>query len=159
MERCRQGYEYEGPVCGAFRRGFRRANVKASQTIEIETFVPAAEIPPQFYETPYYLVPTKSGEKVYALLRETLRSTGRVAIAQVVIRTTQHLALVAPSGRLLMLITLRYPTSCATPRIVAASRGAEGRARHDQEVDLPSGWSRRGQPGTRPDSRTRITRI
>ena len=105
-----KGYEYEKDQYVVLSdEDFRRANVKASQTIEIETFVPAAEVPPQFYETPYYLVPTKSGEKVYALLRETLRSTGRVAIAQVVIRTTQHLALVAPSGRLLMLITLRYP--------------------------------------------------
>ena len=105
-----KGYEYEKDQYVVLSdEDFRRANVKASQTIEIETFVPAAEVPPQFYETPYYLVPTKSGEKVYALLRETLRSTGRVAIAQVVIRTTQHLALVAPSERLLMLITLRYP--------------------------------------------------
>ena len=104
-----KGYEYEKDQYVVLSdEDFRRANVKASQTIDIETFVPAGEIPPQFYETPYYLAPTRSGEKVYALLRETLRSTGRVAIAQVVIRTTQHLALVAPSGRLLMLITLRY---------------------------------------------------
>src|SRR5438445_10860882 len=83
-----KGYEYEkGQYVVLTDEDFRRANIKASQTIEIETFVPASEVPPQFYETPYYLVPTKSGEKVYALLRETLRSTGRVAIAQVVIRT------------------------------------------------------------------------
>ena len=113
-----KGYEYgKDQYVVLSDEDFRRANVKASQTIDIETFVPAGEIPPQFYETPYYLVPTKTGEKVYALLRETLRSTGRVAIAQVVIRTTQHLALVAPSGRLLMLITLRYPDEL---------RGSEG---------------------------------
>src|SRR6266568_144503 len=58
----------------------------------------------------------KSGKEVswneivkgYALLRETLKSTGRVAVAQVVIRTMQHLAVVAPIGRALMLITMRY---------------------------------------------------
>jgi DNA end-binding protein Ku len=71
--------------------------------------VPAAtEIPPQYYETPYYLAPADRGEKVYALLRETLRATGRVAVAQVVIRTTEHLAAVVPQGRALMLVTMRH---------------------------------------------------
>jgi len=133
-----KGYEYEKDQYVVLSdEDFRRANVKASQTIDIETFVPAGEIPPQFYETPYYLVPTKTGEKVYALLRETLRSTGRVAIAQVVIRTTQHLALVAPSGRLLMLITLRYPDELRGSE--GLSLPAEGlKAAHvtNKEIDL-----------------------
>jgi DNA end-binding protein Ku len=105
-----KGYEYEKDQYVVLSdEDFRRANVKASQTIDIQTFVPAGEIPPQYFETPYYLVPGARGDKVYALLREALRSTGRAAIAEVVIRTTQHLALVVPSGRLLLLITLRYP--------------------------------------------------
>ena len=66
------------------------------------------EIPAEYYESPYYLAPGARGDKVYALLRETLKSTHRVAVAQVVIRTTQHLAAVVPNGRALMLITLRY---------------------------------------------------
>src|SRR5947207_5019908 len=94
-----KGYEYDKDQYVVLSdEDFRRANLKASQTIEIETFVPSGEIPPEFFETPYYLAPGPRGEKVYALLRETLRSSGRVAIAQVVIRTTQHLALVAPHG-------------------------------------------------------------
>lgn len=106
-----KGYEYEKDRYVVLSdEDFRRANVKASQTIDIKSFVPAAEIPPQFFEAPYYLVPTgRGGEKVYALLRETLRATNRWAIGEVVIRTTQHLVAVAPSGRLLMLLTLRYP--------------------------------------------------
>ena len=74
----------------------------------LKAFVPAAEIPPQYYETPYYLAPADRGEKVYALLRETLRAAGRVAVAQVVIRTTEHLAAVVPQGRALMLVTMRH---------------------------------------------------
>jgi DNA end-binding protein Ku len=106
-----KAYEYEkGQYVVLSDEDFRRANVKASQAIDVKSFVPAAEIPPQFFDTPYYLVPTgRGGEKVYALLRETLRTTNRWAIGEVVIRTTQRLAAVAPSGRLLMLITLRYP--------------------------------------------------
>lgn len=104
-----KGYEYEKDQYVVLSdEDFRRANVKASQTIDIEAFVPAGEIPPQYFETPYYLVPTERGQKVYALLRETLRSTGRVAVAQVVIRTAQHLAVVVPVGKILMLNTLRY---------------------------------------------------
>src|SRR3954463_4973179 len=104
-----KGYEYEkGQYVVLSDEDFKRANVKASRTIEIETFVPAADISPQFFETPYYLVPGERGEKVYALLRETLRASGRAAIAQFVMRTTPHLAAVRPEGKALMLYTLRY---------------------------------------------------
>ena len=105
-----KGYEYErGEYVVLSDEDFRRANVKASQAIEIQAFVPADEIPVEYFETPYYLVPTRPGQKVYALLRETLRATGRIAVAQVVIRTVQHLAAVVPVGKALMLNTMRYP--------------------------------------------------
>src|SRR5450631_2405209 len=100
-----KGYEYEKDQYVVLSdEDFRRANVKASHTIDIQAFVPLADIPVQFFETPYYLVPRDRGEKVYALLRETLRSSGRAAIAQFVLRTAQHLAAVLPVGRALMLI-------------------------------------------------------
>jgi DNA end-binding protein Ku len=104
-----KGYEYEkNQYVVLSDEDFRRANVKASRTIDIKSFVPAPEVPAQFYDTPYYLAPARNGEKAYALLREALRSTGCIAIAQLVLRTAQHLAAVAPMGRALMLITLRY---------------------------------------------------
>jgi DNA end-binding protein Ku len=104
-----KGYEYEKDQYVVLSdEDFRRANVKATQTIDILAFVPADEIPVEYFETPYYLASGPRGQKVYALLRETLRSTKRIAIAQVVIRTTQHLAAVIPNGRALMLNTLRY---------------------------------------------------
>jgi len=105
-----KGYEYEkGEYVVLSDEDFRRANVEASQAIDIKAFVPAEEIPVEYFETPYYLVPTRAGQKVYALLRETLRSSGRVAIGEVVIRTVQHLVAVVPVGRALMLNTMRYP--------------------------------------------------
>jgi DNA end-binding protein Ku len=105
-----KGYEYEKDQYVVLSdEDFRRANVKATQTVDIQTFVPADEVPLEFFETPYYLAPGPRGQKVYALLRETLRATKRIAIAQVVIRTTQHLAAVIVHERALMLITLRYP--------------------------------------------------
>jgi len=105
-----KGYEYDkGQYVVLSDEDFRRANVKATQTIDIRAFVPADAIPAEYYETPYYLAPSGRGAgKVYALLRETLRVMGRVAVAQVVIRTTNHLAAVVPNGPALMLNTLRY---------------------------------------------------
>jgi DNA end-binding protein Ku len=53
-------------------------------------------------------LPGKHGEKGYALLREVLERTGKVAVANVVIRTRQHLSIVYPAGKLLVLNTVRY---------------------------------------------------
>jgi DNA end-binding protein Ku len=133
-----KGYEYEKDQYVVLSdEDFRRANVKASQTIDIEAFVPAGEIPPQYFETPYYLVPTERGQKVYALLRETLRSTSRVAVAQVVIRTAQHLAVVVPVGKILMLNTLRYADELRpTKDFALPEEGLKGAHVTSKEVDL-----------------------
>ena len=104
-----KGYEYEKEQYVVLSdEDFRKANPKATQTIDIKAFVDAAGVAAQYYETPYYLAPAGRGQKVYALLRETLRATARAAIAQVVIRQTEHLCAVVVQGNALMLITLRY---------------------------------------------------
>jgi len=104
-----KGYEYEKDQYVVMsEEDFRRANVQQAKSVEISTFVDAKSIPPQYFETPYYLVPGERGQKVYALLRETMRATGKVGVGQVVIRTTHHLAAVIPVGEALMMITLRY---------------------------------------------------
>jgi DNA end-binding protein Ku len=104
-----KGYEYaKGEYVVVSDADFRQANVKATQTVEIQAFVEAAEIAPCYFDTPYYLEPGKRAGKGYALLRETLRRTGRVGVATVVLRARQHLALVMPVGRLLVLNTLRF---------------------------------------------------
>ena len=104
-----KGYEYEdGKYVVLSDEDFRRANVEASKTVEILAFVDAKEIPPPYFETPYYLAPGKRGEKAYALLRETLKKTGKAGIASVVIRTRQYLAALIPQEEVLLLNTLRY---------------------------------------------------
>jgi DNA end-binding protein Ku len=104
-----KGYEYqEGKYVVLSEEDFRRANIEASRTVEILAFVDVKDIPPQFFETPYYLAPGKRGEKAYALLRDTLKKVGKAGIATVVIRTRQYLAAVFPQGDVLMMNTLRY---------------------------------------------------
>ena len=81
---------------------------KTTQTIEIERFIDANEMPFIFLERPYYVAPLAKSEKVYALLRETLIETGKIALAKVVIATKQHLAALVPSGPALVLNLLRW---------------------------------------------------
>ena len=81
---------------------------RSTQSIDIEAFVDAQEIPFVFLDRPYYLAPIAKGTKVYALLRETLLKTGKVGIARVVIQTKQHLAALIPVGQGLVLNLLRW---------------------------------------------------
>jgi DNA end-binding protein Ku len=81
---------------------------QATQSIDIEAFVGAAEIPFVFLDRPYYLAPVGKGAKVYALLRETLAKTQRIGLARVVIQTRQHLAALVPVGPALVLNLLRW---------------------------------------------------
>lgn len=87
----------------------RTAHPQSTQTIDIFTFVEREQIPLQNIDTPYYLSPEKRGEKVYALLREALRGSGRVALARVVLHTRQYLAALMPLEDALVLVKLRWP--------------------------------------------------
>jgi DNA end-binding protein Ku len=105
-----KGYEYEkGRYVALSEADFKHANVKASETIDISGFTHAADISPIYYQTPYYLIPRKGGEKVYALLTDALRTSGKVAVATFVMRGRQHLCVVTPVQNSLTLITLRFP--------------------------------------------------
>lgn len=118
-----KGYEYEqGRWVTLSDDDFRAANVEATQTIDILGAVCRDEIPSEYYDKPYYLAPEKAGRKAYALLREVLARTKRVAVAKVVIRTRQRLALLVPEGDALLLELMRYPYEL---------RGTEG-------LELPS---------------------
>jgi len=104
-----KGYEYEdGKYVVLSDEDFRRANVEASKTVDIQAFVDLKDIPPVYFETPYYLSPGKRGEKAYALLRDALRKSGKAGVATVVIRTRQYLAAVMPQEDVLVMNTLRY---------------------------------------------------
>jgi DNA end-binding protein Ku len=92
------------------------ANVEATHTIDVVAFCEASEIDPRYFDTPYYLAPTKKGSKAYALLRETLRRTQKVGIARVVLRSRQYIAAVLPIGPILVLDVLRYAAEVKEPK-------------------------------------------
>jgi DNA end-binding protein Ku len=87
----------------------KSAAAEGRESVEIEAFVDAASISPQYFEKPYVLVPGKKAEKGYVLLRETLKRTGKIGISRVVIRTREYLSAVMPQGDALVLLLMRYP--------------------------------------------------
>ena len=104
-----KGVEYEkGNYVVISDDEIKAAHPEATQTVDIVAFVDAKDISFLYIATPYYLTPDRRGEKVYALLRETLIETGKVGIANVVLRNKQHLAVVMPLGKTLVMNTLRW---------------------------------------------------
>jgi DNA end-binding protein Ku len=104
-----KGYEYEkGKFVALTDEDFKEAALDSSRSIDIIDFVQEGEIDPRFFETPYYLLPTKGGDKPYALLREAMRQTGVVGIGKVILRKTQHLAGVRVVGDALVLELMRF---------------------------------------------------
>ena len=105
-----RAYEYKKGSYVVLRpEDVKSAASEGREAVEVEAFVDASSIGPEYYEKPYVLVPGKKAEKGYVLLRETLKRTGKIGIARVVIRTREYLSAVTPRGDSLMLILLRYP--------------------------------------------------
>jgi DNA end-binding protein Ku len=104
-----KGYEYEkGKYVVITDEDFKSAALESSKAIDICDFVQEREIDPRFFETPYFLLPTKGGEKAYALLREAIRNAGVVGIGTVTMRQTQHLAGIKVVGDAMVLEIMRF---------------------------------------------------
>ncbi len=133
-----KGYEYEEDQYVVLsEEDLKRANVKATQTIDILAFVDAGRIPFTFYEQPYYLVPDKGGDKVYALLRETLHQADKIGVAQIVMRTKQHLAALFSMDDVIVLNTLRYNDEIRSLKEHKfPSKGIKGAGLSDKELKM-----------------------
>jgi DNA end-binding protein Ku len=104
-----KGFEYEKDQYVVISPDeIKAALPKSTQTIEIEAFIDGSQIPTPYYNKPYYVAPASKGGKPYKLLLETMKRTGKVGIAKVVISTRQHLAALIPAGGELVLELLRW---------------------------------------------------
>jgi len=104
-----KGFEYEkGQYVFMSEADFKKANVKATNSVEIEDFVSLSEIDPMLFERPYYVLPQKGGEKSYVLLRDVLKRTEKAAVAKIVLHTVQHLVAVMAREDYIILEIMRF---------------------------------------------------
>ena len=125
-----KAFEYEkGSYVVLEPEDIKSAASEGREAVEVEAFVDADSIGPEYFEKPYVLVPGKKAEKGYVLFRETLKRTGKIGIARVVIRTREYLSAVMPKGDALMLMLLRYPQELVDTSDYKIPEGAASRHR------------------------------
>ena len=94
---------------------FAKADAAAVKTVDIETFINRDELSLMYPEKPYYLEPAKGAEKPYVLLRDALAESKKIAVARVVLRNREHLAVIYPNEDALMLNLIRFYDDLRTP--------------------------------------------
>ncbi|HEX6257950.1 MAG TPA: Ku protein [Candidatus Saccharimonadales bacterium] len=106
-----KGYEYQhGDYVELSQKDLAKASAEKTQTIDIQQFVEEGEIDIRYFEKPYYLEPIKGGEKAYALLHAALEESEKLALVQYVMHERQHLGVIKPVGKALVLDQMRFPT-------------------------------------------------
>jgi DNA end-binding protein Ku len=106
-----KGYEYrDGDYVVLTKKDMDTLDVEKTETIDVQHFINEDEIDIRYFEHPYYLEPAKGGDKAYALLRAALETSNKLALAKFVIRQREHLGVIKPVGRALVLNQMRFPT-------------------------------------------------
>lgn len=148
-----KGYEYEkGKFIVLKDEDFKRADIEATQSVDILDFVDLQDIDPIYFDKPYYLEPEKRGEKAYGLLREALKQSGKVGIAKVVIKTRQHLASVKPEKDLLVLELMHFSEEIIDTKDLKVPANARIAAKElSMAKDLISKMSGKWDPGKYQD--------
>ncbi|WP_126426235.1 Ku protein [Brevibacillus marinus] len=121
-----RGFEYEKDnFVIVHEEDLDKLTPETRKAIEILDFVQLDEIDPIFFEKSYYLSPQETGEKAYSLLREAMRRTGKIAIAQVTLRNRQSLAVIRIYGPCILLETIFYPDEVRAVSLVPALPGKD----------------------------------
>jgi DNA end-binding protein Ku len=111
-----KGYEYQkGDYVVLSDEDFKKAAPKKTKLIDIISFVAEDEISSEYIDKPYFIEPDKKAQKAYVLLREALKRSKKVAVAKMVLREKEHIAMIKPEGKALMLIQLRYKDELREP--------------------------------------------
>jgi DNA end-binding protein Ku len=105
-----------------------------SKVVDIEEFVPAAEIDPVFYGQPYYVGPQEGGERAYEVVREALEKAGQVGIGRFVLRSKEQLVALRPLDGVMGLFTLRFTDELIEPGSVDYEEAQK--APGDREVTM-----------------------
>src|SRR5262245_49592767 len=131
-----KGYQYaKDQYAVVTDEDFARVRVPATQTFDIRRFVPAADVEHLYFNSPYYVTPQgNSAVKAYALLRDALRATQKLAIGTVVLRQREHLAALEPVDQALVLTTMRFSHEIRRPKDLDLP--ASGKGWTDAEMKL-----------------------
>ncbi len=128
-----KGYEYEkGRYVVIDDEDIRKVAPKTAKVMEILEFVKAADVDPVYYESSYYMAPDDAGEKPYALLFDALRRTGYVGVAKMTMHNREHIVILRPGPRGILLHTMYYAHEIRT---VEEFRTDVGLVK-DKEVEL-----------------------
>ncbi len=104
-----KGYEYEkDKYVVVSEDDIKKAAPPSSRTMEILEFVKSDQVDPVYYESSYYMAPDEAGEKPYALLFEALRRSGYVGIARIAMHNREHIVILRPGERGILLHTMYY---------------------------------------------------
>ena len=103
-----KGYKVDDNYVVLEKQDFEAADAVKTKTIEIINFVNVKEIDSIYYEQPYYLEPDKSAAKAYALLRDAMQSSGKVAVSSFVMRNKEALAILKPYEQVIVLNRIRF---------------------------------------------------
>ncbi|ASS77182.1 Ku protein [Tumebacillus algifaecis] len=105
-----KGYEYQDGQYVVFSDEEMESFVpQKTKTIDIQSFVDLQEIDPIYFNKSYYLAPQDTGNKAYALLRQAIAETGKIAIAKLIIRSNQQLAVLRTYVDVIVMETIFYP--------------------------------------------------
>jgi DNA end-binding protein Ku len=112
-----KGYEYKkGDYIVLTQEDLKKADVKRTESIDIKQFADEAEIDSRYYEKPYYLEPEKGADRAYALLRDALAKSGKVALAKYAMRARDNMGAIKPIGNALVLVQMRFPADVRNPK-------------------------------------------
>jgi DNA end-binding protein Ku len=103
-----KGYKINGEYVILDEEDFKAADAVKSRTIEIVNFVEQKQIDSIYYESPYYLEPEEGAIKAYALLRDSLKESGKVGVTTFVLRNKEALAILKPYDKVIVLNRIRF---------------------------------------------------
>ena len=152
-DRIVRGFEYQdGRYVIVSDADLKRASPERTQRIDVLSFAEVGEIAPMYFDRPYYLEPGRGGERGYALFREALRRTGKVAIASVVVKTREHLAAVVVQDDVLVLNVLRYAAELRDPgRLKVPGSGLKSLKISEREVSMAERLITEMREGWKPE--------
>jgi len=112
-----RGYEVgKGQYLQVEDEELESVQIESTHTIDIQSFVPRAEIDDRYLDSPYYMAPTdKVGQEAFAVIRDTIRNKKMVALGRIVLARREHVVMLEAFDKGLLASTLRYPYEVREP--------------------------------------------